>query len=137
MKQRSMWLMVLMLAWQGAWAHPTITEGWVRLLPPNMKMTSAYAQVSTSHADKILSVSTEVAKSVELHETTMADGKMSMRPVTAFEIEENGSIELKPHGKHLMLKGLKRELKEGEVIPFVFTLEQSDSIVVDFVVRKP
>lgn len=47
-----------------------------------------------------------------------------MRNTKFLEIPPRGQLELRPGGKHLMLLGLKRPLKEGEKIPL--TLQFAD-----------
>jgi hypothetical protein len=93
---------------------------------------AAYLVISndTNTADRLLSATAEVATSVELHETKMEGGLMSMSPVTAIEIPANGQVELKPGGYHLMLIGLTRELTVGESVTLVLTFEKAGEITV-------
>ena len=54
----------------------------------------------------------------------MKDGTMSMRPLKdGLTIPAGETVELKPHGYHLMLEKLKGPLKEGESIPLTLTFE--------------
>lgn len=128
---------LLALAAGNVQAQPSVENAWIRLLPPNAKMTAAYANINTEHADKILSVSSERFKKIEMHETTMVDGMMNMRPIESIALVENEGAVLKPQGKHLMLIGIKQPLNEGELVPLTFELEQSGSKTFDFEVRKP
>jgi len=130
-------LSLLVVGASSAHAHPSVEDAWIRLLPANAKMTSAYANINTVHADKLLSVSSERFAKIEMHETSMVDGMMNMRPVDGIELAENQGAKLQPQGKHLMLMGIKQPLTEGEIIPLTFELEQSGSMTFDFEVRKP
>ena len=52
---------------------------------------------------------------VEIHETAAAaNGMMEMRPLAqGLKIPANGSVELKPGSYHVMVMGLKQDLKTG------------------------
>lgn len=128
---------VLSLFSVSAHAHPTLENAWVRLLPPNVTTTAAYMTISTMHSDQLLAVTTDIAERVEMHETTMEGGVMSMRPIAMIELVENESTILSPNGKHLMLIGLKRPLVEGEKITLNFELKESPAMSHEFTVRKP
>jgi copper(I)-binding protein len=60
-----------------------------------------------------------------------------MRPIDYVEVPANGEAELKPGGMHIMLIGLKRDLKAGEKIPLVLVFENAGEIDVQAEVRAP
>ena len=128
---------VLSLFTLTAHAHPTLEGAWIRLLPPNVTTTAAYVTINATHSDQLLAVTTDIAERVEMHETTMDDGVMSMRPIRSIELAENESTLLAPNGKHLMLIGLKRPLVEGENVTLNFELKESPAMSHEFTVRKP
>jgi len=86
-------------------------------------------------ADKLLSASTPVSKSVEMHMTSMDGDVMRMRQVDAIELPANKVVELKPGATHLMLLGLKAPLKEGESFPLTLKFEKAGEVVVDVKVQ--
>ena len=49
----------------------------------------------------------------------------------------NSQVELKPGGLHIMLIGLKEELKEGDVINLTLEFEVSEDIPVEAEVKMP
>lgn len=120
-----------------ATAQPRLENAWIRMMPPNATMTAAYAQISTDKADRLLSVRTEIASKAEIHETKMENGMMSMRPIDVVDLPENAIAELKPQGKHIMLIGLSRVLKEGEEVPVVLEFAESGTQSYLFTVLKP
>jgi hypothetical protein len=87
--------------------------------------------------DKLLRAESEVAEAVELHVSEMKGGVMTMRPVEFVEVPANGETELKPGGMHVMLIGLKHDLKPGETIPLVLVFENAGSISLPVEVRAP
>ncbi len=63
-----------------------------------------------------------------MHTHTMTDGVMRMRQVEAIELASKGHTELKPGGLHLMIFGLKRMVKKGEMIPIKLTLKTAGEV---------
>ena len=106
-----------------------LLEGWVRLTPPTLKNTTAYMVLSnpTGRALRLTGGSTEVAGMVmpmtDYRETRDGIEIQGMREVRFLEIPAGGRLELKPGGKHLMLMGLKRPLREGEQITLTLRFE--------------
>jgi periplasmic copper chaperone A len=87
--------------------------------------------------DKLLRVESDVAGAVELHISEMAGEVMTMRPLEYVEVPAKGEAELKPGGMHIMLIGLKRDLKAGEKIPLVLVFEKAGKVDVQAEVRAP
>lgn len=76
-----------------------------------------------SAALRVVEVTAEGVQRVELHETSMEDGLMRMRPVDGVEIPPGEVVTLRPGGLHLMLMGVTRELSAGDELPLVLHLE--------------
>jgi hypothetical protein len=92
------------------------------------KPTSAvYMKISGGGmADKLVKAETTVAESTELHTVEMKDGVMQMRPVEGgIDVPADGTVELKPGGLHIMLIGLKQELKPGDKVNVKLTFEKA------------
>lgn len=120
-----------------AMAQPKLENTWIRLMPPNATMTAAYAQITSDKTDRLLSVKTDIAAKAEIHETTMENGMMSMRPIESVELVATEMVELKPQGKHIMLIDLTRALTEGEEVPVVLEFAEGGSETYTFTVLKP
>ena len=103
-------------AFAGDESKVLIRSGWVQEGPPSQTITAAYMTIENqTGADiSLRSASTEVAQTVELHKMELLDGIMKMRRVQTIDIPAGGTTELKPGGYHLMVIGLKKELKEGD-----------------------
>jgi copper(I)-binding protein len=89
--------------------------------------------------DKLLSASTPVAASVEMHTMSVdAQGVMRMRQVAGIALAAKESVKMKPGmGYHLMLVGLKQPLKEGESFPMTLQFERAGKVDVKVVVQTP
>ena len=107
----------------GAWARPA--EG----------MSAAYLQISNNgrFPVQLTSVTTAAAAAAELHETTMDDDVMRMRPVAAIAIPSGKTVRLEPGGSHIMLLNLAAPLVEGETISLTLTFD--NGVTVETVAR--
>ena len=105
-----------------------IRDGWVQEGPPSQTITAAYMTIEnhTGAEISLRAASTEVAQTVELHKMELVGGMMKMRRVETIDILAGGTAELKPGGFHLMVIGLKKELKEGDKV--TITLEFSNGL---------
>lgn len=89
-----------------------------------------------SAADKLVKAASNVAQTVELHTVEMKDGVMQMRPVEGgIDIPANGEVQLKPGGFHVMLIGLKQDLKAGEKVALTLEFEKAGALDVQADVR--
>jgi copper(I)-binding protein len=125
-----------------------IFDPWVRAAAakPGMQgmhgggaVTGAFMLIQNTNdeADMLLSASSGVADDVQIHETTMHDGVMSMAEVYGIELPAKSHVELKPGSYHIMLIGLKEELKAGDVVSIRLVFENAGEISVEAVVRNP
>jgi len=115
-----------------AWSRPAIATGVVYVSLAN------HARV----ADRLLGADSPVARAVELHESTetkgsgmamngMAMGSItSMHPVAFIRLPARRTVRLAPGGYHIMLIGLKHELRAGQSFPLVLRFAHADTITV-------
>jgi len=128
--------LLLFIAFPAA-AELEISNAWVRLLPPMVKTTAAYMDIKSAENDTLLSVSSVLAERVEIHESSMENGMMSMDHVSQVKIPKNTLVSLSPQGMHLMLIGLKQPLKKNNTYPFTLNFKQAGKIDVLIPVRNP
>jgi len=100
-----------------------VENAWARATPASAKTGAIYLTITNTGTapDTLESASSPAAAKVELHEMSMDNGVMKMRPVPTITIAPGQSLVLKPNGYHLMLIGLKAPLKEGETVPVTVT----------------
>lgn len=72
-------------------------------------------------ADELVAASSDVAETVELHESSMEDGSMSMQQVNEIDIPGDGETMLEPGGFHIMLVGVTEDLAEGDTVDLTLT----------------
>ena len=92
-----------------------------------------------NQADKLVKAATPVAANVEIHDMSVdSTGVMRMREIEGIAVPPNQTVTMSPgKGKHLMLMGLRRPLKEGESFPMTLQFERAGKVDVDVVVAKP
>lgn len=132
---KSFVFLLLVLGVGHSYAEIVVKDGWIRLLPPMVKTTAAYMTITSSESDTLLSASSPIAHSVELHQSRMADGIMSMDHVDQLRISPEQAIIMSPSGYHLMLMGLKQPLKEGDTQPIYLHFEKAGEVSVHLDVK--
>jgi len=87
--------------------------------------------------DVLIGVSTDVAGTVELHETTHGDdGTMGMRPVTSLDLPAGETLTLEPGGLHVMLIDVE-PLEEGDRITVTLHWQSAGEMGVETEVVSP
>jgi copper(I)-binding protein len=105
----------------------------IRSTPPGMDMSVAFLKIVNNTKDdfKIIRVSGNFAKSFELHNMQMIEGRMQMRPIDSILVKRNSSVELKSGGYHIMVFGIKKTLVKGEHQKFSLILDNKKAIEVN------
>lgn len=86
------------------WARPGLADG----------NSAIFFTIDNPGADDVLlSAFSDVAGAVELHKTSMQDGVMKMEHQMSVPVPSE-ETEFKPGGLHVMLIGLKDDLKAGD-----------------------
>ena len=80
--------------------------------------------------DALVGVATEVAGAAMLHRSTVAGGTARMEMVAAVPVPAHGTAVLEPGGYHVMLAGLRREVREGETITVTLTFARAGTVTV-------
>ncbi len=79
--------------------------------------------------DALIGVSSEVAETVEIHLSQMkADGTMEMIKQESIALPVDAEVELKPGSYHVMLIGLKQDLKAGDEFSLTLHFKNHEDI---------
>ena len=115
-----------------------VSGAWVRAAQAGAT-SAAYMTLANGQAahDALVGVSaTDVTDDASIHETTSdGSGMTGMQHIDSIEIPAGGTVALEPGGYHVMLMDLKKELKAGDRVTLVLTLDQAGVINVDAEVR--
>jgi copper(I)-binding protein len=94
-------------------------------------------QNTGSQADRLVSATSMVAQSVEIHQSQVQNNVASMQRLDTLELPAHSTIQFQPGGYHLMLIGVKRALNPGDKISVNLQFEKSAPIPVEVAVRGP
>ncbi|HEY0327860.1 MAG TPA: copper chaperone PCu(A)C [Rhodopseudomonas sp.] len=111
----------------------SITQAWSRATPGGATVAGGYLTIENKGAapDRLIGGEAAIAGKVQLHEMSMADGVMTMRPLdNGLTIAPGQSVKLAPGGYHLMLLELKGALKQGEQVPVTLSFEKAGKVAV-------
>jgi len=110
-----------------------ITQAWSRATPGGAKIGGGYLTIENKGKtpDRLIGGSADVAGRIEVHEMTMKDGVMTMRPLDkGLSVEAGKTVKLAPGGYHLMMFDLKSPLKQGEKLPVTLDFEKAGKVKV-------
>ena len=85
--------------------------------------------------DRLVGGSSAVASRFEIHEMTMVDGVMKMRPLGGLEVKPGETVELKPGAFHIMLMDLKQPLEKGQKIKGTLIFEKAGTVAIEYAVE--
>ncbi|NMG65363.1 copper chaperone PCu(A)C [Azoarcus indigens] len=109
-----------------AHAQVQIESPWVRATVAAQKASGAFFRITAASDSRLVKVSSPVANVTELHEMKTEDGVMKMRQIDALALPAGQAVELKPGGYHVMLMGLKDQIKEGDTVQLSLVVEGKD-----------
>ncbi len=115
-----------------------ISATWARATPKGASVGGGYMTITNtgSTPDKLVGGSTSISKELEVHEMTMDNGVMKMRPVSGgLEIKPGQTVKLDPAGYHIMFVGLNGQLKEGDHFKATLEFAKAGKVDVDFVIE--
>jgi copper(I)-binding protein len=118
-------------------ARLEVSDAWARATPAKAENGIAFLTIRSPTSDRLVSVSSPVAKKAELNTMEMSGMVMKMRPIASLDIPAGQPVTLKPSGEHIMLMGLNGPLREGQSFPLTLTFERAGAREVSVAVEKP
>jgi copper(I)-binding protein len=97
----------------------TVTDPYVRAVPPVVKTSAAFMQLTYQGPQEefLVAAETPLAGAVELHMHVHDAGVMRMRRIPHIHLPPNQAVSLEPGGLHVMLFELTRPLVAGDKVP--------------------
>jgi copper(I)-binding protein len=113
-------------------------HAWSRANPAGAKSGAVFVTIENTGdtPDQLLGASSDVAAMTEIHQMSMENDVMTMKPAGILDIPAHGTVELKPHGLHIMLMGLKQRFAEGDTFAVTLTFAKAGSVTLQVVVDK-
>lgn len=109
-------------------ADVEIDGAYARASIPNVPNSAAFFVIK-NNSDKdiaITSANSDVAEKNELHTHIKENKMMKMMKIEKLVVPAKSSLELKSGGDHVMLMGLKKELKAGDEISLELSFSDGD-----------
>jgi periplasmic copper chaperone A len=110
-----------------------VTQAWSRATPGGAKIGGGYFTIENNGktADRLVSVTADIAGKIEVHEMSTDNGVMKMRPVEGgLTIDPGKTVKLAPGGYHLMIMDLKSPLKQGDKVPVTLEFEKAGKVAI-------
>ena len=115
-----------------------IEHPWARATPKGATIAGGYVKVTNTgkEADRLIGGSLPNAGRFEIHQMTMNNGVMQMRPVSGgLEIKAGESVELKPGSYHLMFLDLKQPLVNKQPVKGTLIFEKAGTVEIEYTVE--
>lgn len=106
-------------------AQTRVEDPWVRPTVAGQPSSGAFMRITADTDSTLLSVTSPVAKDVQIHEMSMTNDVMRMGPVDAVPLPAGKTVALDPDGYHVMLMGLNGQIKEGDQVPLTLTVKNA------------
>jgi periplasmic copper chaperone A len=106
-------------------AQVVAKDAWVRTTVAQQKVTGAFMQLQSPKAVKVISASSPISDTVEIHTMEIQGEVMKMRAINSLDIPAGQVVELKPGSYHIMLFNLKSQVKAGDIVPITLTVEDA------------
>jgi copper(I)-binding protein len=111
---------------------------WARATPKGASVGGGYMKITNTGdtPDRLVGGASDVSDRFEIHEMSMDNGVMKMRPLAkGIEIKPGQTVEFKPGGNHVMFMGLKQGLVQGQPIKATLVFEKAGKVDVTFAVE--
>ena len=111
----------------------TVREAWIRATKAGENGAIYFVlQNDSTEQEELIGASSDLADAVEIHESSMVTGTdvMQMTQVSSVALDTGSEVTFEPGGLHVMLVGLKKELKVGDVIELTLHLKKHADILV-------
>ncbi|ATD67412.1 MULTISPECIES: copper chaperone PCu(A)C [Luteimonas] len=113
-----------------------VSDAWIRETPPTAAVAGGYVTLKATSSDRLVSVDTEAAESVEIHEMRHDGGMMRMRELPdGVELPPGAEIVLRPGGNHLMFINPVEPMRAGQTVEATLHFAHAPTQTVVFEVR--
>lgn len=137
MKKKLLILLAGLALAASARAEVNVTAPWVRATVPAQKSTGAYMHLLSKGGARLVGVSSPIAATVELHQMDMKGDTMKMRQIDGIDLPPGKGVNLASGSYHIMLVGLKRQLKQGDAVEITLQVLGKDKKRESVTVKVP
>jgi hypothetical protein len=115
-----------------------IVHPWTRATPKGAAVAGGYLTIINhgTTPDRLVGGTIAAAGKLEIHEMSMDNGVMKMRPLpNGVEIKPGETVKLTPGSYHLMFLNLKAPFEKGKRIPGTLVFEKAGKVDIEYVVE--
>lgn len=112
-------------------------DAYVYATVPGQSVAGAYLVLESAQDAQLFSGQSDVARAVEVHTMSMADGVVRMRRLDALPLPARTAVKLAPGGAHLMLVGVNRVLKPREHVRLTLKAVTADGKTLTVTISAP
>jgi periplasmic copper chaperone A len=108
-----------------------VREAWMR--PAAQGANGAVYFTIENHSSEtqdLIDVASDIADAVEIHESKMSGDVMEMHQLESLRLGAGAEVKFEPGGLHIMLIGLKKELKNGDEIDITLQFNKLEDLIV-------
>lgn len=106
-----------------------VSDAMIRLPAVEGRPGAAYFTIHGGPApDRLVAVTSARVATIELHESKMENGMMSMAPLTGVDVSAGGEVVFKPGGNHAMLFGIDPAVKLGDALTLHFSFQSGAKV---------
>ena len=112
-----------------------VTQAWARATAPGQSVGAGYLTLDNPSRteDRLIAITSPVAREAQLHSMTMDGGVMRMRPIEdGLRIPAGGRVTLEPGGVHLMFVALNAPLVSGTTFPVILRFAHAGELRTEF-----
>ena len=115
-----------------------IHDAHLRATPPEASVAAGYLSIMNTGdmTEHLLGAKAAFARKTEIHEMTLVDDIMRMRPIAeGLKIHSGATLIMKPKGLHLMFVGLEGQVVEGQQRTVTLIFQRHGELEVTFGVK--
>lgn len=111
-------------------------DAWIRK-PPGGETAAVYFVLANSGTKPVtvVGVTSSVAESAMIHETSVVDGQSRMRMKDRIVVPAGKSVTFAPEGLHVMFVGFRYDVSVGDRVPLTLQLEDGGKLAISAIVR--
>ena len=108
-----------------------ISAAWARASILPSRPGAAYLTLQSDQGDRLLDVTSPIAKTIMIHQVLQSDGVSRMLHLPTLDLQPGQALAMAPGHLHLMMLGLTEKLVEGTEFPLVLQFENAGEVSVN------
>lgn len=88
-------------------------------------------------ADELTGISSDIAEAIEVHESMLDGDVMQMQQLESVPLPAGAEIAFEPGGLHVMLIGIKNDLKIGDRVEIILHFKNAEDVKLLIPVQEP